>query len=81
MQVRRKGRAVSETFVRYEGARNWAIDAERAVDRGEIPSTFRVSKAKTLTDLIDLHIADVKEVGKAPGRSRSATLRFVESGA
>lgn len=78
VQVRRKGRSVSETFVRHEDAKRWAIDAERQIDRGEMPSTSRIAKLKTFGDLIDLHIADMKEVGKAPGRSKDATLRMLK---
>jgi len=34
VQVRRKGRYVSETFQLREDAPRWATDAERQVDRG-----------------------------------------------
>src|ERR1700744_5880427 len=79
VQVRRKGRSVSENFVRHEDAKQWAIDAERAIDRGETPTVSRVGKLKTFGDLIDLHISDMKEVGKAPGRSKSATLKMLKA--
>jgi hypothetical protein len=65
VQVRRKGRSASENFVRHEDAKRWAIDAERQIDRGETPTVSRVGKLKTLSDLIDLHISDMKEVGYA----------------
>ncbi|MGA2953244.1 MAG: hypothetical protein ABSD80_13530, partial [Caulobacteraceae bacterium] len=58
VQVRRKGRSVSENFIRHEDARRWAVDAERQIDRGQTPSTSRIGKLKTFGDLIDLHIAD-----------------------
>ncbi len=74
VQVRRKGRSLSENFVRYEDAKRWAIDAERQIDRGESPSSSRIGRLKTFGDLIDLHIADMCEVGKAPRRSKAATL-------
>ena len=32
VQVRRKGRYVSETFVRREEARRWVLDAESQID-------------------------------------------------
>lgn len=38
VQVRHKGRYVSETFLRREDVRRWAVDSERQVDRGETPS-------------------------------------------
>jgi integrase len=78
VQVRRKGRSVSENFVRYEDAKRWALDAERQIDRGETPATSRIAKLRTFGDLIDLHIADMKSVGKAPGRSKDATLRMLK---
>jgi len=78
VQVRRKGRSVSENFIRYEDAKRWAVDAERQIDRGETPTVSRVGKLKTFGELIDLHISDMKEVGKAPGRSKSATLKMLK---
>jgi hypothetical protein len=71
VQVRRKGRSVSENFIRHE-------DAERQIDRGDAPATSRVGKLKTFGDLIDLHISDMSEVGKAPGRSKFATLAMLK---
>ena len=35
-------------------------------------------EAYDLGDLIDLHIADMKEVGKAPARSKEATLKMLK---
>lgn len=78
VQVRRKGRALSETFIRHEDARAWALEAEREIDRGESPRKSKISKLSTFGDLVDLHIADMKEVGKAPGRSKDATLRMLK---
>lgn len=78
VQVRRKGRALSETSVRYDDAKVWALEAEREIDRGESPRKSRLSKLTTFGDLIDLHIADMKEVGKAPGRSKDATLKMLK---
>jgi integrase len=76
-QVRRKGRALSETFVRHEDAKSWALDAERQIDRGETPLSTRVGRIRTFGELIDLHIDDMKEVGRAPGRSKDATLQML----
>lgn len=76
-QVRRKGRALSQTFVRYEDARSWAMDREREIERGETPLNARLARVRTFADLIDLHVADMKEVGRAPGRSKSATLSML----
>lgn len=73
-QVRRKGHSVSETFIRRDDAQRWAADAERTVDTGEHPRKSRIARLNTFGHLIDLHIADMKEVGKAPGRTKIATL-------
>lgn len=79
VQVRRKGKYVSETFLRRKDAEVWAIDEERRIDRGE-PSTKRNRReARTLGDLVRLHLADLREVGKPIGRSKAASLRFLES--
>ena len=78
VQVRRKGRTVSETFVRYDDAKKWGIDAERQIDRGETPTLSKVGKLQTFGDLIDLHIDDMKDVGKPPGRSKDATLAMLK---
>lgn len=64
VQVRRKGRYVSETFIRKDDARRWAMESECKVDRGETPTASRIARLQTFGDLIDLHIADMKEVGK-----------------
>jgi hypothetical protein len=45
VQVRRKGRAVSKTFVRYGGAGKWGVDAERQIDRGRDLDAFKGRQA------------------------------------
>ncbi|WP_340643903.1 site-specific integrase [Phenylobacterium sp.] len=77
-QVRRKGRALSETFVRHEDAKGWSLDTERQIDRGETPLPTRIARLRTFGELIDLHIEDMKEVGRAPGRSKDATLQMLK---
>jgi len=66
VQVSRKGRTVSGTFVRYDDAKKWGVDTERQIDRGETPTLSKVGKLQTFGDLIDLHIADMTDVGKSP---------------
>jgi integrase len=78
VQVRRKGRYVSETFLRRDDARRWAIEAERQIDRGEAPNESRIARLKTFGELIDLHIDDMCAVGKAPLRSKAATLELLK---
>jgi integrase len=77
VQVRRKGRYVSETFQLREDARRWATDAERQVDRGQTPSASKIARLKTFADLIDLHIGDLKEVGKPIGRTKRTNLELL----
>ncbi|MER9874597.1 site-specific integrase [Mesorhizobium sp. M0195] len=74
VQVRRKGRYVSETFLRRDDARRWATETERQVDRGETPTKSRIARLKTFGELIDLHIDDMCDVGKSPRRSKAAAL-------
>jgi integrase len=76
--VRRKSKYVSQTFRRKEDARAWAIEAERDIDKGKAPTPARVRRLQTFEDLITLHVADMKEVGKAPGRSKAATLEMLK---
>jgi hypothetical protein len=74
VQVRRKGRSLSETFVRYDDAKTWGLEAERQIDRGETPASSRIAELRTFGELIDLHVEDMCAVGKAPRRSKAATL-------
>jgi hypothetical protein len=78
VQVRRKGRYVSETFLRRDDARRWATETERQVDRGETPTKSRTARLKTFGELIDLHIDDMCDVGKSPRRSKAATLDMLQ---
>ncbi|HEX4294204.1 MAG TPA: hypothetical protein VHZ29_08725, partial [Rhizomicrobium sp.] len=78
VQVRLKGRKASETFLRHDHAREWASNAEAQIDKGHTPSGRRARSAKTFGALIDLHIDDMKDVGKPPQRSKSATLEMLQ---
>ncbi len=78
VQVRRKGRYISETFVKRDDARRWATEAEGRIDRGETPTPSRAARLRTFGELVDLHIADMKDVGKAPKRSKAATLKMLK---
>ena len=42
------------------------------------PNRSSISRLKTFSDLIDLHIADTCEVGKPPRRSKAATLETLK---
>jgi len=76
VQVRRKGKYVNNTFLRRKDAEEWALETERRIDRGE-PS-IGCREARTFADLVRLHRADLQEVGKRMGRSKTASLSFLE---
>jgi len=78
VQIRLKGRKVSETFLRHDHAREWATDAEGQIDKGGAPTGRRARGIKTFGALIDLHIDDMKEVGKPPRRTKSSTLEMLQ---
>jgi integrase len=78
VQIRLKGRKATETFLRHDHAREWASATETQVDNGRAPTGRRARKAKTLGALIALHIDDMKDVGKPPQRSKSATLEMLQ---
>ena len=74
VQIRRKGRYASETFLRRDDAHRWARQAETRVYQGFAPNKSSVAQLKTFGDLIDVHIADMCAVGQSPLRSKAATL-------
>lgn len=78
VQVRRKGRYISETFLKRDDARWWATEAEGRIDRGEVPTPERAARLKTFGELIDLHIAGMKEVGKAPSAVKGGEAEDAE---
>jgi hypothetical protein len=76
-QVRRKGRAVAETFLRKDHALEWARSAESLIDQGKTPVGARTRGLQTFDALIDLHIEDMKSVKRPPGRTKTATLEML----
>ncbi len=76
VQVRRKGKYVNNTFLRRRDAEEWALETERRIDRGEPSIACR--ETRTFGDLVRLHRADLQEVGKRIGRSKTASLTFLE---
>ena len=79
VQIRRKGRYASETFLRRDDAHRWARQAETRIDQGLAPNKSSVSRLTTFGDLVDLHIADMCAVGKPPLRSKAATLAALKA--
>jgi len=74
VQARRKGRSLSGTFVSHDDAKRWPIDAERQIDHGQTPTRSRIARLRTFGDLIDLHIAEVRDRDRhAPGALRLHT--------
>ena len=52
----------------------WARDQEGRIDKGQTPMGKVPANRETFADLIELHFADLAEVGRAFGRSKEATL-------
>lgn len=74
VQVRRKGRYIGETFRRRKDADEWALEAERSIDRGRTPLARAKVDPTRVEHLIELHLEDMKEVGKCPRRSKAFSL-------
>ena len=72
--VRKQGHSLSNTFRLKVEAVNWAAEQESRIGRGEKPSVKPITSRETLGDLIDLHLEDLKELGRNIGRSKEHTL-------
>ena len=77
-QVRRKGKYASRTFRLKTLASEWVSETERLIDMGCEPRSRKVGTARTIADLIDLHIEDLLEVGKPIRRSKRAVLEALK---
>lgn len=78
VQIRRKGKYASETFLRRADGEAWARAIESKIDRGE-PILLDAASTKTFGGLIDLHKSDLAQVGKTYGRSKAASLEFLST--
>jgi hypothetical protein len=65
---------VTGNFLRRKDADQGELEAERNIDRGVDPNSPDPKSVRTFGRIIDLHIADHKEIGKAIRRSKSAVL-------
>src|SRR4051812_22644783 len=74
VQVRRKGRYLNETFRRRKDGEEWALDIERRIDRGGTPTTRAHIDPTTFEHLIELHLADMNEVGKPARRTKAFSM-------
>lgn len=73
-QVRRKGRSVCKTFRLKSEAEAWASETESAILSGKSLEASRIDAKTVFGTLIDLHIADLAEVGKPLLRSKAMCL-------
>ena len=58
--------------------RNGRSRSNGASIAANVPSARRLRDAKTFGDLVKLHREDLQEVGKRIGRSKAASLTFLE---
>lgn len=72
--VRKQGHTLSCTFRLKVEAETWAAEQESRIGRGEKPSAKPITSRETVGDLIDLHLEDLKELGRGIGRSKEHTL-------
>jgi hypothetical protein len=79
VQVRRKHQYVANTFIRRRDAEEWAIEAERSIDRGTpIRRSKSLEQPRIFSDLIALHLDDLAQVGKPVRRSKSMVLKALK---
>jgi integrase len=79
-QIRRHGHSLSRTFRLKADADAWVREQEGRIDKGETPMGGLPMRRETFADLIELHFADMSEVGRVFGRSKeSALLRLKDS--
>jgi len=74
VQIRRKGRYASETFLRRDDAHRWARQAETRVDQGLAPNKSSVSRAPPLATSQASYNRYVRGRETAPSRAKAATL-------
>jgi len=77
-QVRRNGKYASRNFRLKGKAMEWAREVEHVIDQGGEVSTPLTNKVRNFGHIIDLHIADLKEVGKPIRRSKRAVLKSLK---
>ena len=74
VQIRRKGHYASKTFRIKANAERWANEQEDRIERGNGIVTRDAIPHDTIADLIELHLADMADVGRAARRSKEYTL-------
>ena len=78
VQVRRKGRYRSNTFRLKTYAQEWAHEVEHLIDVGQEPKKLPKGRMITIGMLIDLHLEDLREVGRPIRRSKMAVLEALK---
>lgn len=73
-QVRRKSHSMSRTFRLKSDAQAWASEQEARIASGENVDRRLVGNGQALGDLIETHLADMAEVGRAAQRSKEAVM-------
>ena len=66
VQIRRKGQYASQTFRSRTDAKRWATAVERQIDASHYRAEPREQKVQFVADIIDLHVNDMRAVGRAP---------------
>src|SRR5689334_11957601 len=74
VQIRRKGRYLSETFLRHQDAEAWARANEIRIDQGRKPMARGATDPRTFGDLVDLHLQDLRDLGRTARRSKAFSL-------
>ena len=67
--IRLKGQVISETFLRWDTAGQWATEMEALIDSGQTP-IGKQSRPIATRRADDLHLKDMATIGKAPGQSK-----------
>lgn len=77
-QVRRHQIYATKIFFRKGDAEKWARETETQIDRGESVLGGGSKKLRSFADIIDVHIADMHEVGKPLRRSKAYALDLLK---
>jgi hypothetical protein len=78
-RVRCKGRCLSETFRRQKDAEERTLDIERVIDRGDELSALKRNNAKLLSDLVSMHLADMRDIGRPARRPKAAVMEALKN--
>ena len=70
--VRRKGQVISETFIRWDSARQWATEMEALIDSGQTFRRFRVGTWSQMQ--LEFGISNKNEFGHALNHRESVCI-------